>query len=174
MKGKLQNNVFFKMNSLDQKVNDLQRQILELNEKLETYQEIERCHLLRIKNGETLSDDYILNGRKYNDMSPEAAFRYFEQEDIHYILLDVSSYDFSPKSDVEEATKIPFEDLNIRYKEIQNKATPLLVICEDGTQSILACEFLNQMGFYNVNNVSGGYKYWPGFQTEKTELKIAS
>jgi regulator of replication initiation timing len=73
MKTKLQKNVFYAINDLSNTVVDLQRQIIELNQKLENYQDIGRSHLLRVKNGDQLSDDYILNGRKYNDMSPESA-----------------------------------------------------------------------------------------------------
>jgi rhodanese-related sulfurtransferase len=45
----------------------------------------------------------------------------------------------------------------------------VLVISENGTTSILACEFLNQMGFYNINNISGGYKFWPGYRKIKQD-----
>ena len=178
MELKLQNNVFFTINKLNDRVNELQKQINELNIKLENSVSIERAHLLRIKNGDQLSDDYILNGRAYNDMSPEIAFDYYNQQDINYILLDVSEKGFSPISELPEAIKIPMHELNIRHKEIINKATPILVISENGTTSILACEFLNKMGFYNVNNISGGYKFWPGFRqksqlTEQKESKSA-
>jgi rhodanese-related sulfurtransferase len=159
---------------MSEQMRGLQEQIYKLNEKLETYQQVERAHLMRVKNGESLSDDYILNGRTYNDMSPESAFKYYEQNDTHFILLDVSAEGFSAQEDLPESTKIPFEELNFRYKEIVSSTTQILVISEDGVSSIKACEFLNEMGFYNVNNISGGYKYWPGFQVEKKQLKIAS
>jgi rhodanese-related sulfurtransferase len=167
MDKRLEKNVFFNINKLNERVTELQKQINELNERLDTQSAVDRCHLLRVKNGEQLSDDYILNGRMYNDMSPEKAFDYYGQEDINYILLDVSEKDFHPISELPEATKIPFTELKIRYREIINKATPILVISENGTSSILACEFLNQMGFYNVNNVSGGYKFWIGYKKDQ-------
>ncbi len=171
MKTKLQKNVFYAINNLSNTVVDLQQQIIQLNQKLETYQEIERCHLLRVKNGEKLSDDYILNGRKYNDMSPESAYKFFQKQDSQFIVLDVSAEGFQPSTQIEEALHIPFDELNFRYSEIINKATPILVISEDGVSSILACELLNHLGFYNVNNVSGGYKYWPESKVQKTVLK---
>ena len=167
MDKRLQKNVFFNINKLSERVNELQKQINELNERIETQTTVDRCHLLRVKNGDQLSDDYILNGRMYNDMSPEQAYDYYEQEDINYILLDVSDKGFQPVSELTEAIKIPLSELKIRHKEIINKATPVLVISETGTTSILACEFLNQMGFYNVNNISGGYKFWPGYKKMK-------
>ena len=51
--------------------------------------------------------------------------------------------------------------------EIQARTTPILIISEDGTKSILACEFLVKRGFYNCNNISGGYKYWYGFRLKE-------
>lgn len=168
---KLEQNVFSKLNELTDQIADLQGQILTLNDKLETYQAIERTHLLRVKNGETLSDDYILNGRKYNDLSPEAAYKFFNQKDTHFILLDVSSEEFQSHHEFEESINIPFDELTFRYREIINKATPILIISEDGVKSIRACEFLNSLGYYNVNNISGGHKYWPKENSTKTQLK---
>ena len=171
MKTKLQKNVFYAINDLSNTVVDLQRQIIELNQKLENYQDIGRSHLLRVKNGDQLSDDYILNGRKYNDMSPDAAFKFFQQQDTQFIVLDVTKDGFQPSTEIEEALHIPADELTFRYGEIINKSTPILVISEDGVSSIIACEFLNHLGFYNVNNVSGGYKYWPESRAVKTVLK---
>lgn len=174
MDERLQKNVFFNINKLSERVNELQKQINELNEKIDTQTAVDRCHLLRVKNGDQLSDDYILNGRMYNDMSPESAYNYYEQQNINFILLDVSLKGFQPVEELPEAIKIPFSELKIRYKEIINKATPILVISEDGTTSILACSFLNEMGYYNVNNISGGYKFWPGFRADsKPAVKSA-
>ncbi len=162
----LQKNVFFNINKLSERVNELQKQINELNEKLKTQTAVDRSHMMRIKNGDHLADDYILNGRMYNDMSPDKAYSYYEKDNINFILLDVSKKSYAPIEELPEAIKIPFNELNIRYKEIINKATPILVISEDGTTSILACELLNNMGYYNVNNISGGYKFWPGYKVE--------
>jgi len=174
MDNRLQKNVFFNINKLTERVNELQKQINELNERIDTQSVVDRTHLLRVKNGDQLSDDYILNGRMYNDMSPEKAFDYYGQEDINYILLDVSDKGFEPVSELSEAIKIPFTELKIRHREIINKATPILVISENGTTSILACELLNQMGFYNVNNISGGYKFWPGYKKERMDTAFSA
>ena len=72
--------------------------------------------------------------------------------------------DYSPIEELPEAMHIPLEELNIRFTEISNKSTPVYIISENGVKSILACEILNECGYYNVNNISGGYKFWPGFR----------
>ena len=54
------------------------------------------------------------------------------------------------------------EELYVRFSEIPNKTVPILVISENGLRSIQACEILIKKGFFNINNVSGGYEFWPG------------
>jgi rhodanese-related sulfurtransferase len=164
MNEKLQSNVFFNINDLKNQVKDLQSEVKDLGEKLEKSLAVERCHLLRVKNGEMLPDDYILNGRLYNDLSPEQAFQFYSKQNENFILLDVSEKSYHPSDEFPEAIKIPLEELPIRFKEIINKAVPILIISENGIRSILACEMLNQVGYYNVNNISGGYKFWPAFR----------
>lgn len=164
MDQKLQTSIFYNFNKLQDQVKELKKEVADLTEKYDKVMATQRCHMMRIKNGEKLSDEYILNGRLYNDYSPEAAFDYYNQADENYILLDVSEKGYEPPEELPEATKIPLSELPLRIKEISNKATPILVISEDGIKSILACETLNQFGFYNVNNISGGYKFWPAFR----------
>lgn len=123
-----------------------------------------QAQMVRIKNGERLPDDFVLNRRTYNDLSPERAMRLYEQKERDFVLLDVSSKSYRPEKELPEALKIPLEELGIRYKELVNKAVSVLIISEDGTRSILACEILNNRGYYNLNNISGGYKFWPAFR----------
>lgn len=168
MNEKLQSNIFYNINDIKVQVKELQQEVKDLSEQLQKSQAVARCHLLRIKNGEMLPDDYILNARMYNDFSPEQAFQFYNKQDENFILLDVSQKSYQPSDEFPEATKIPLEELPIRFKEIVNRAVPILIISEDGIRSILACEMLNQLGYYNVNNISGGYKFWPAFR-----LKVA-
>lgn len=164
MDEKLQNSIFYNFNQLQNQVKELKKEVHGLTQKYERAISVQRCHIMRIKNGEKLSDEYILNGRLYNDYSPEAAFDFYNQYDENYILLDVSEKDYRPPEELLEAVKIPLKELPLRAKEIINKATPILIISEDGIKSILACEMLNQFGYFNVNNISGGYKFWPAFR----------
>lgn len=172
MNEKLQDNIFYNFNKLSEKVKELQAELQEVKENFEKLQSVTRCHVMRVKNGERLADDYILNGRLYNDMTPDQAFSYYNKQDFNYILLDVSEKGYRPPEELPEAIQIPLEELPIRFKEIVNKATPILIISEDGVRSIRACEMLNECGYYNVNNISGGYKFWPAFRLKaKLELK---
>lgn len=159
----LTENIITSYKKLKDRINDLEDQIELLNEKLEKVSKINKVHLLRIKNDEEFSDDYIIKGTYYNDLSPEKAFEIYNQKDKDFILLDVSDSEYQPIADFPEVTRIPLEELAIRSNELPSKATSILIISESGVRSILASHKLYKLGFYNLNNISGGYKFWPGF-----------
>ena len=165
------NNVFSQLQHFENQIAHLEEKVLQLNQKIEQLVQIERNHLIRVKNHEELSDDFIEYGRKYQDLSPEKAWKLYCNKDFDFILLDVSSKDFEPVRKIPEALHIPWEELPDRFYEITSRTTPILVMCEDGTTSILACEFMVKRGYFNCSNVSGGYKHWKGFQL--SEVKSA-
>lgn len=157
-------NIFSQMNAFEVHIGQLEQKILELENHIESLIQIERNHLVRIKNNEELSDEFIIKGRKYQDLTPDKAWKQYCNKNFDFIMIDVSDKNFSPERKIPEANHIPWEDFQERFFEIQSKTIPLLIICEDGTKSVLACEFLSRLGYYNCNNVSGGYKHWRGFQ----------
>lgn len=170
---KLKDNVFYHINSLTKEIETLEAKIFELERKLEKALAIERNHLIRVKNKEDVPDDFIYNGRSYQDLSPERAYKLYKNKDFDFILLDVSSASFSPQERLPEAIHIPWEELESRFLEITQMTTPIFVISEDGVKSVLACEFLVKRGHYNCNNISGGYKYWPGFRLKQVSEQSA-
>jgi rhodanese-related sulfurtransferase len=146
-------------------VKRLEERVYDLEAKLEDSKSLEKSHLLRVKNQDELSDDYILKGHKYLDLSPEKAFRLYNDFDNDFILLDVSKPIFQPFQELPEVRKITLEDLEMSSHLIGGKGKSIYVISEDGVRSILACKILNKLGFVNLNNISGGYKFWPGYRT---------
>lgn len=166
-------NVFSQLQTFEQEICRLEGRILELETRLHKMLEVERNHLIRVKNGEEVSDDFIQNGRTYLDLSPEKAWRLYRNPDFDFILIDVTSRDFQSVNRLPEALHIPWEEFSERFLEIQSRTTPLLIISEDGTNSVLACEFLVKRGYFNCNNVSGGYKYWKGFRLEEVKDQSA-
>ena len=170
---KLDGNIFKKLNELAEKLDQLEKKIDHLEQKMDTSFDIQSNHIMRVKNGQNLSDDFILNKRGYNDMTPERAYKIYQDKDADFLLLDTSSKDYRPERELPEAIKIPFEELNVRHEELPGKTTSILIISENGTNSIKACELLNSLGYYNVNNVSGGYKFWPGLRLKDSSKKSA-
>ncbi len=165
------NNIFAQLQHFEAEINRLEEKVLQLNQKIDQMVQIERNHLIRVKNHEEISDEFINQGRRYQDLSPEKAWKLYCNKDFDFILLDVSSKDFKPMREIPEVQHIPWEELPNRFFEISSKTTPILIISEEGTNSILACEFMVKRGFYNCSNVSGGYKHWKGFQL--TDVKTA-
>lgn len=145
---------------LNSRLTNIERNIEKLDEKITYAVTLQKNHLIRVKNGENISDRMILESMPYNDLSPQQAFEIYNDRELDFFILDVSKESYhSPKLD--GAIKIPLEDLNMRYAEIPNRTTPILIISEKGLRSIQACEMLVKKGFYNINNVSGGHHYWP-------------
>lgn len=166
-------NVFSQLQTFEKEIARLEGRILGLETSINKLIEIERNHLIRIKNGEQLSDDFVQNGRAYLDLSPDKAFKMYRNPNFDFILIDVTSIDFEDTSRLPEAIHIPWEDFSDRFIEIQTKTTPLFIISEDGATSVLACEFLVKHGYYNCNNISGGYKFWKGSRLEEVKGRSA-
>lgn len=146
---------------INNRLTNIERNITKIDEKLDFSIAMQRNHLIRVKNGEFIDDNMILMGLPYNDLSPSKAYEIYENKDMDYIILDVSKAEYHRPHKLEGAVCIPYTELDRRYAEIQNKTTPILVISEDGLISIQACELLIKKGFFNVNNISGGYHFWP-------------
>ena len=96
---------------------------------------------------------------------------------FHCIHLSHKSHKLShntekPKIQLEGSIRIPLEELATRYSELQSKTTPILIISEKGLRSIQACELLVKKGYFNINNISGGYQFWPGIGSV-SKLKVA-
>lgn len=162
-------NIFAQLQDFEKHIARLEERILQLEQHIEQLNQIQRNHLIRVKNHEQVSDDFIYNGRKYLDLSPEKAWKLYTDKDFDFILIDVSAKDFQPERKIPEALHIPWEEFRDRFFEISSKTTPILVISEDGTNSVLACEFLVKRGYFNCNNISGGYKHWKGFQLRQVK-----
>jgi rhodanese-related sulfurtransferase len=172
MKNKPQT-IFGQLQLFESEISRLEGKILELENRLEELLQVERNHLIRVKNKEEISDDFIFNGRTYQDLSPDKAWKLYRNMDFDFILIDVSAKDFHPERKIPEAIHIPWEEFPQRFLEISSQTTPIMIISEDGTSSVLACEFLVKRGFFNCNNISGGYKFWKGFRLEEVKGQSA-
>lgn len=163
------NNIFQQLQVFEQEIERLETKVMQLENKITDMIKLDRTHLIRVKNKEEISDEFIISGKTYQDLSPEKAWKLYQNMDYNFILVDVSSVDFEPKFRLPEALKMPWEDFAIRSLELQSRSIPIFVISEDGTKSILACEFLVKRGFYNCSNISGGYAHWVGFKLLERE-----
>jgi rhodanese-related sulfurtransferase len=149
------------LESLDQRLTNIEKNINRLDEKLDFSISLQRNHLIRVKNGQDIDDSMILYGRPYNDLTPQRAFEIYNDPNKDFVLIDVSHQGTPPNDLLPGSLHFPLEELNNRCHEILNKTIPILVISERGLRSIQACELLIKKGFFNLNNISGGHEFWP-------------
>lgn len=164
--------IFQMLEFINSRLSNIEKNISKLDEKLDFSITLQRNHLIRVKNGEDIEDQMILLGRPYNDLSPQRAFQIYSNPDLDFYLIDVSSKTYEAKIKIPEALKIPFEELNMRFTEIPSKTVPILIISENGLKSIQACELLVKKGFFNINNISGGYQCWPENKEKIPEQEV--
>lgn len=166
-------NIFDQFQSFQQELGRLEEKMIGIEQRIENLLQIERNHLIRIKNNEELSDDFLYHGRKYFDLTPTKAWKLYAQKDFDFIFIDVSDADYKSLTKIPEAIHIPLEELKERYTEITSKTVPILIISEDGTKSILASEFLVSRGYFNCNNISGGHRFWIGHKIHEVNGETA-
>jgi rhodanese-related sulfurtransferase len=159
--------IFQMLEFMNSRLSNIEKNIARIDEKLDFSIVLQRNHLVRVKNGEDIDDSMILMGRPYNDLSPQKAWHIYNNNNLDFILLDVShKSSMVNKKKIEEALFIPLEELPVRFTEIPSKTIPIMIISENGLRSISACELLIKKGFFNVNNISGGHEFWPGHDTD--------
>ena len=157
---------------INNRLTNIEKNITRIDEKLEFSIQLQRNHLIRVKNGEDLDDNTVLYGRPYNDLTPHQALEIYNDRDADFILVDVSERNYNPARQLDGVIRIPLEELNWRYVEISSRTLPILLISEKGLRSIQASELLVKKGFFNINNISGGHQFWP--EEEKSVLKLQS
>ncbi|MED4783700.1 rhodanese-like domain-containing protein [Brevibacillus choshinensis] len=78
-------------------------------------------------------------------------------------LIDVRNPDEYEDGHIPGSKLIPLPELPARIHEIdQNRE--VIFICRSGNRSGKACEYLNQLGYSNLNNMVGGMLAWTGKQ----------
>lgn len=152
--------IFQKLETMESKLENIENNITRLDEKMDHAIALLRNQLIKVKNNEELSDNNILYGRPYNELTPQQASKLYNNIDASFIILDVSESTYTPPKKLNGLIRIPLESLRERYSELQSKTIPILVISERGVRSISACEYLIKKGYFNVNNVAGGYQFW--------------
>ena len=138
----------------------METNIAKIDEKLDFSIALLRNQLIKIKNNEEISDNNILYGSPYNELTPQQAMKIYNNINASYMILDVSKNEFTPPMKLNGLIRIPLEQLGHRYAEISSKTIPILIISEKGVRSISACELLVKKGYFNVNNIAGGYQFW--------------
>ena len=79
------------------------------------------------------------------------------KENNNIVIIDVKSNKEYNNFHLEKSINIPIENFkNIVVRKIKNKNQIIIVYCSSGVRSVVACEMLQDLGYYNVYNISGG------------------
>lgn len=74
-------------------------------------------------------------------------------------ILDVRTKEEFDDGHISNAKNIPIDEIVNKTSTNPDKLKPLLIYCESGARSQLACQILDQQGFQTYNLV-GGYTAW--------------
>jgi rhodanese-related sulfurtransferase len=82
-----------------------------------------------------------------------------ESQTAGALLLDVREPEEYARGHLPGAVSLPQAELASRLDELP-RDRPILVVCESGSRSRRSAQFLTQMGFARVANISGGTHAW--------------
>lgn len=124
-----------------------------------------KIHLAALAEGKQVLPALIRSGRLYQELTMMEAAELLNNPARRstIVLLDVRSGTEFARRRIPGAILIPVEQLDVRYAtELSAAAQYIMVYCEEGDRSRLACEFLSRQGFPNVYFLRGGLGDWPG------------
>lgn len=83
-----------------------------------------------------------------------------EAMDAGAVLVDVRTPTEFGRGSIPGAVNLPVDELRDRLDELPSAATPLVVTCAVGVRGHTAARMLEQLGWGDVRNLSGGYNTW--------------
>jgi len=76
-----------------------------------------------------------------------------------FVLIDVRMPHETASRSIEGAKLIPLQEFDRRHSEIpQDK--DVVLYCQNGIRSIMACRYLKKLGYSRVKNLEGGISRW--------------
>ena len=156
----------FSNHRMSRKLKNLEQKVFELEKQLNFFQSIINTNLIRIKNNQYISDQFIINMSPYLDISAYNAYELFLDDNAQYVIIDVESENYKRPVNFNSVIKIPLEDLEKSLDKIPSRTEPIYIISKDGIKSINACETLVKNNYYNCCNISGGYEKWPDLKVD--------
>ena len=79
--------------------------------------------------------------------------------DKGYMIVDIRPLANYTAGHIPTAINIPLKELGVNFDKL-DKTKDIIVYCDLGIQSRLACEVLVNAGFKDVYNLTGGLKEW--------------
>ena len=109
----------------------------------------------------------------YEDISAcELKQRIDDDSDGGYIILDIREVADYEEGHIPKAINIPLKELGYRLFTL-DKTKDIIVYCQIGQRSKIACEILTNAGFKDVYNLTDGLKAWDyALQTSDGRVSI--
>ena len=76
-----------------------------------------------------------------------------------FTLIDVRENSELEICKLESAQHIPMNSIPLQLNKI-DFSKPVVIMCKSGGRSAQICQFLNQQGYFNIYNLSGGIISW--------------
>lgn len=89
----------------------------------------------------------------------EVGIEVLDSRSADAVLLDVREPEEYDEGHIPGAVSLPQADLAVRMDEIP-RDRPVYLVCQSGSRSMRAAQFLKQMGYVDVQNVRGGTTAW--------------
>lgn len=118
-----------------------------------------------------LIQDLVSNSfNKFETISPLIAVT--KMNDEKTVVIDVREPDEFLKSHIDNAINVPLGKLEERLNTLATyKNQPIIVTCQTGTRSVVACKTLTKAGFEQIFNMQGGMQSW---EDNKLPIKISN
>jgi rhodanese-related sulfurtransferase len=98
-----------------------------------------------------------LMGMGCENVSAEEAKRLHGGKDV--VLVDVRTPREHSVRNIKGSRFVPLSELGTRHTEIP-RDKEVIVFCQNGIRSIMACKMLKKLGFQKVRNMTGGISRW--------------
>jgi len=106
-----------------------------------------------------VQDFYDTLTSKHKGVTPAKVVELLNDE--RTIVLDVREPHEYAKGHIANAQCIPLGSLDDRLGTLEpHKNSPIIVTCEQGTRSLMACKKLTKLGFTQVHELKGGMLSW--------------
>jgi len=133
-----------------------------------------RAQVARLAAGLPVSPDLIRAGQRYLSIDGDAARGWLvEPAGDRLAIIDVRTPKEFAARRIPGAKLVPFEELDRRYAdEIPATAERVLLYCESGERSRMACDFLSSKGYANLFNLQNGLQGWRGETEGEGEVRF--
>ncbi len=151
-----------KIEDLSREQDSLRRQLADFQTEAQQRMEQSGRLLLRASQGKPVSAAQALEGRMYDEIDGQLAWRLLETH-RGVTILDVRDPHEYAAGHIPGVLWIPLNQLEQRWEEVPREADYVIIHCAAGSRSAAACEYLSrEHGYLNLYNLSRGLPDWPG------------